>query len=130
MLKKMGRILLLGIIVIAGTFAGTLISLMGMTIIGNMGKITMTEYFSTGMSGSIGIVFGAGILLLYMKKSSIWKMVLDTGEKLSVGKMCLYAIIAVCLCKFVFEVVSTFLLSGLLPNMAGSSGEEQATFWK
>ncbi|MBD5545490.1 MAG: hypothetical protein HDR01_14920 [Lachnospiraceae bacterium] len=68
MLKKIGRILVLAIVMTVGTFAGTLISTICMSIIENVGKIAMTEYFEISMSGSIGILFGTGMLLLYMKK--------------------------------------------------------------
>lgn len=115
MLKKIGRILIPVIIIIVGIVPGILISTVCMSIIENAGKIHMTEYFKTTMSGSIGILFGTGILFLYMKKKNTWNVILDAKEELSVKNICVYAVIAVCICKFVFEVVSPF--KNLVENM-------------
>lgn len=88
MLKKIGRILIPVIIIIVGIVPGILICTVCMSIIENAGKIHMTEYFETTMSGSIGILFGTGILFLYMKKKNTWNVILNAKEELSVKNIC------------------------------------------
>ncbi|MCM1119670.1 MAG: CPBP family intramembrane metalloprotease [bacterium] len=119
MVRKTGRILKLIAVAVVGVAAGTVVSVLGMAILGEAVKLPMTEYFETSMSGSLGIVLGTGLLLLYMRKSQTWREALGAGGKCSAAKLCGYAVVAVCVCKFVFGTVSAFVLSRLLSGAAG-----------
>ncbi|MBD5134373.1 MAG: CPBP family intramembrane metalloprotease [Lachnospiraceae bacterium] len=119
MLERLGRNLILVTATMAAIIVGILIATIFLTMLGNAGNVEMSEYFSTYMSGTIGIVLGTCILWLYMKRSDRWNVCLNTKEEVYVKMMCVYSLVAVCICRFVFEVVSTFVLSRLMPNMAG-----------
>lgn len=108
------------------TLLGTAVIQFGMAAAFAAIGITIDEDMLYSISGSIGIGVAAFMLWEIIRKKRNWKF-LEEKETFDSGRAAAYAVLAVCVCKIIYNVLTTFLFSGILP-MVTEAGRTEAPF--
>lgn len=116
-IKKMVHLLLLVIAVGGQVFAGTFIAQVVMMIFTAATGVSIPEYIIYDLSGQCGFGAAGMGIYIFIRKSSKIEFV-EKKERFSFSRMLLFGVLSICICRIIFDTVSSAVFGKLFPTAA------------